>query len=45
VKGLARPVLAPRIIVTADAVMSGRSPATILNEILGQVVVPISGKA
>ncbi|MFB3738456.1 MAG: AAA family ATPase [Candidatus Velamenicoccus archaeovorus] len=45
VKGLAVPVLAHRVIVTADAVMSGRTTGTILEELLQEVPVPVSGKA
>jgi MoxR-like ATPase len=42
VKALAVPALAHRIIVTADAVMSGRSPQVILQEILTEVPVPVA---
>jgi MoxR-like ATPase len=42
VKALALPSLAHRIIVTADAVMTGRSPDVILREILAEVPVPVS---
>jgi MoxR-like ATPase len=42
VKSLAVPSLAHRIIVTADAVMSGRSPQVILEEILSEVPVPVA---
>jgi MoxR-like ATPase len=42
VKALAVPALAHRIIVTADAVMSGRSPDVILQEILAEVPVPVA---
>jgi MoxR-like ATPase len=45
VKGLALPVLTHRVIVTADTVMSGRTSAAVLNEILNEVAVPLSGKA
>jgi MoxR-like ATPase len=45
VKALAIPALAHRIIVTADAVMSGRSAHPILAELLADVPVPISGTA
>jgi MoxR-like ATPase len=41
VKLLAIPALAHRIIVTADAVMSGRSPRVVLQEILDEVDVPV----
>jgi MoxR-like ATPase len=44
VKVLAVPSLAHRIIVTADAVMSGRSPQVILQEILTEVPVPVAEK-
>ncbi|HEY2802301.1 MAG TPA: AAA family ATPase, partial [Actinomycetota bacterium] len=44
VKVLARPVLSHRVIVTADAVMSGRSVDAVLNELLHEVPVPVSGK-
>ena len=42
VKTLALPSLAHRIIVTADAVMTGRSPEVILREIVAEVPVPVS---
>jgi MoxR-like ATPase len=42
VKALAVPALGHRIIVTADAVMSGRGPEAILQEILADVAVPVS---
>jgi len=42
VKALAIPALAHRIIVTADAVMSGRGPEVILQEILADVTVPVA---
>ncbi len=42
VKSLAVPVLAHRIIVTADAVMTGRSTDVVLQEILAEVPVPIA---
>jgi len=44
VKSLAKPVLSHRVIVTADAVMSGRSVDAVLNELLHEVPVPVSGK-
>jgi MoxR-like ATPase len=44
VKSLARPVLAHRLIITADAIMSGRSVDAVLNELLHEVPVPVSGK-
>jgi MoxR-like ATPase len=43
VKALAIPVLAHRVIVTADAVMSGRAPDAILTELLDEVPVPVAG--
>ena len=42
VKALAVPSLAHRIIVTADAVMTGRSPEVVLQEILAEVPVPVA---
>jgi len=45
VKTLALPVLAHRVIATADAVMTGRTPGTILQELLQEIVVPVTGKA
>jgi MoxR-like ATPase len=45
VKSLALPVLGHRIIVTADAVMTGRSPGSVVEELLNEVVVPVIGKA
>ena len=44
VKDLAVPVLAHRLIVTADAVMSGRSNEAILSELLLQTPVPVTRK-
>jgi MoxR-like ATPase len=44
-KDLAVPVLAHRLIVTADAAMSGRDGAAILSEILTDVSVPVRGEA
>jgi MoxR-like ATPase len=41
VKSLAVPSLAHRIIVSADAVMSGRSAEVILREIIAEVTVPV----
>jgi MoxR-like ATPase len=43
VKALAVPVLAHRVIATADAVMSGRAPDAILRELLDEVAVPVTG--
>jgi MoxR-like ATPase len=45
VKALVPPVLAHRVIVTADAVMGGRSPEALLSELLAEVPVPVSGTA
>jgi MoxR-like ATPase len=45
VKSLAIPALAHRVIVTADAVMGGRSAAAVLEELLHEVAVPVTGKA
>jgi MoxR-like ATPase len=42
VKTLAVPALAHRIIVTADAAMSGRGPSAIVQEILNEVEVPVA---
>jgi MoxR-like ATPase len=42
VKALAVPALGHRIIVTADAVMTGRSVSVVLDEILGDVPVPVA---
>jgi MoxR-like ATPase len=43
IKVLAPSALAHRIIVSADAVMSGRSPEVIVPEILDEVPVPVAG--
>jgi MoxR-like ATPase len=45
VKALAPPVLSHRVIVTADAVMTGRGAQAVLGEILNEVPVPVVGKA
>jgi MoxR-like ATPase len=45
VKALASPVLAHRIIVTADAVMSGRTPHDVLGDLVNGVAVPVTGTA
>jgi MoxR-like ATPase len=42
IKSLAVPVLAHRMIVSADAAMSGRSPDTVLAETLDDVPVPVT---
>jgi MoxR-like ATPase len=41
VKSLVVPVLAHRILVTADAAMAGQTPASLLADIMGQVPVPV----
>jgi len=41
VKTLTVPALAHRIIVTADAVMSGRTPGVVVQELLDEVDVPV----
>jgi MoxR-like ATPase len=45
VKALTLPVLAHRVIVTADAAMSGRASEHILAEVIGEVPVPVRGEA
>jgi MoxR-like ATPase len=45
VKALAAPVLVHRVIVTADAVMGGRTSGVVLEEIIQEITVPVSGKA
>jgi MoxR-like ATPase len=45
VKSLALPVLAHRIILTADAAMTARSAAAVLTELLGEVRVPVKDEA
>jgi MoxR-like ATPase len=45
VKALVQPVLAHRVIVTADAVMGGRTPQAVLDELVGEVPVPVAGTA
>jgi MoxR-like ATPase len=42
VKTLALPALAHRVIVTADAIMSGRSSGVVLQEVLDSVPVPVA---
>ena len=42
IKRLAVPALAHRIIVTADAAMSGRGPSAVVQEILNEVEVPVA---
>ncbi|MEX0834416.1 MAG: MoxR family ATPase [Actinomycetota bacterium] len=43
IKGLASAVLSHRLLLTADAVMSGRSITPILQELLEEVPVPVTG--
>jgi len=45
VKALALPVLSHRVIVTADAVMGGKTSTMVLQELLHEVAVPVSGTA
>jgi MoxR-like ATPase len=45
VKTLGIPVLAHRVIPTADALMGGRSAGAILHQLLEEVPVPVKGKA
>ena len=43
VKSLVAPVLAHRVIVTADAVMGGRTSQAVLDGIAAEVPVPLAG--
>ena len=43
VKALVTPVLAHRVIVTADAVMGGRSSQAVLQDLAAEVAVPLTG--
>jgi MoxR-like ATPase len=43
VKGLALPVLSHRVIATADAVMGGKTPQLVLEELLREIPVPVAG--
>jgi MoxR-like ATPase len=45
VKALVHPVLDHRVIVTADAVMGGRTSGAVLEELVNEVAVPVSGTA
>ena len=45
VKSLVTPVLAHRVIVTADAVMGGRSSQAVLQDLAAEVAVPVTGNA
>jgi len=45
VKAIVTPVLAHRIIVTADAVMGGRTSRALLEELMHEVAVPVTGTA
>jgi MoxR-like ATPase len=42
VKALVVPTLAHRIIITADAAMTGRSPAMVLRDLVDEVPVAVS---
>jgi MoxR-like ATPase len=42
VKSLAAPALSHRIIVTADAVMSGRSSDVLVRELIDEVPIPVA---
>jgi MoxR-like ATPase len=44
VKMLTVPVMAHRVIVSADAAMNGRTPSAVLAELLHEVPVPVRGK-
>jgi MoxR-like ATPase len=44
VKALVVPVMAHRLIVSADAAMAGRTPNSVLVELLDEVAVPVRGK-
>ncbi len=41
VKSLVVPVMAHRLLVTADAAMGGQTPTTLLADIMGQVPIPV----
>ena len=45
VKALVVPVLAHRVIVTADAVMGGRTSQSVLADLMDEVAVPVTGTA
>jgi len=45
VKGLVVPVMAHRLILSPDATMGGRTPATVLAQLLGEVPVPVRDRA
>jgi MoxR-like ATPase len=45
VKSLIVPVLAHRVIVTADAVMGGRTSHAVLEELVSEIPVPVTGTA
>ena len=45
VKNLVVPVLSHRVIVSADAVMGGKTSAMVLNEVMQEVTVPVIGTA
>ena len=43
VKSLILPVLARRVVVTADAVMGGRTSQSVLDHISAEVAIPVTG--
>jgi MoxR-like ATPase len=45
IKALVVPVLAHRVIVTADAVMGGKTTQAVLEELVSEVPVPVTGTA
>jgi MoxR-like ATPase len=45
VKSLVVPVMAHRLLLSPDATMSGRTPATVLTELLEEVPVPVRDRA
>ena len=45
VKALVVPVLAHRVIVTADAVMGGRTSQSVLADLVDEVAGPVTGTA
>jgi MoxR-like ATPase len=45
VKALVHPVVDHRVIITADAVMGGRTSGAVLDELVNEVAVPVSGTA
>jgi len=45
VKALVVPVMSHRILIAADAAMTGRTPHALLEELLHQVPVPVRDRA